>query len=265
MSQGYLVMAQGDFIEHAHALAQSIQDTQSSVAGISIITDRADLIDRSLFEHVIPLDLDQDLAKDSVWKIHNRCRFFELTPYDETVILDADMLFLEDVSHWWNHFAKFDMLFTSNVLTYRREWVRSSPYRKAFVANKLPNLYSAYAYFKKTDTAESVFALARSIIVNWDEWINRYAPEEKQPVPSLDLTLSLAIKLMGIENEVTSPLGYPTFTHMKSGCQGWQAYSEDWKTHLGIYKSLQGIRLGDYLQTGILHYVDKNFLKELNK
>jgi len=72
-------------------LALSIKATQTGVTRISVITDQPAAQD--LFDHVIDLP-KQDLSGDAEWKIHNRAYFYDLTPYDETVILDADMLFL---------------------------------------------------------------------------------------------------------------------------------------------------------------------------
>ena len=262
MSRGYLVMAQGNYLEMAIALAESIKKTQTTVNNISIVVD-SDTPEHPAVDQFIVLN--KDISGSAEWKIHNRAFFYELSPYDETVILDADMLFLEDVSHWWNHMSKFEMLCTSKVKTYRNQFVVDNPYRKAFVSNQLPNVYSAFTYFKKTELTKAVFNLVINIITYWDEWTLRYAPEDRQLQPSLDLALALAIKVIGIEDEVLSPFDFPTFTHMKSGCQGWKNYAEDWQAHLGVYNSDAGIRLGNHLQSGILHYVDKGFLKELHK
>ena len=262
MSRGYLVMAQGNYLEMAIALAESIKKTQTTVNNISIVVD-SETVDHPAVDKFIVLT--DDISGNAEWKIHNRAFFYELSPYDETVILDADMLFLEDVGHWWNYMSKFEMLCTSKVKTYRNQFVVDNPYRKTFISNQLPNVYSAFTYFKKTDLTKAVFNLVTNIIIYWDEWTLRYTPEDRQIRPSLDVALALAIKVIGIEDEVLSPFDFPTFTHMKSGCQGWKNYSEDWQAHLGVYNSDAGIRLGNHLQSGILHYVDKGFLKELCK
>jgi len=262
MSQGYLVMAQGaEYLEMAVALAKSIQQSQSLVKNISVITNQK-LVDKKVFDKVIKLK--NDISGDANWKIHNRCKFYDLTPYDETVILDADMLFIDDVSHWWNLFNKYEFLYTSKVRTYRGDLVKQNPYRKSFVLNNLPNVYSAFTYFKKCDKSKSVFDLVTSMMTNWDEWVGRYAPENKQEFPSLDLAIAMAVSILDIAGECESPVDFPTFTHMKSGCQGWKYYSEDWKTHLGIYNTKSGLRLGNHLQSGILHYTDKEFIKVLS-
>ena len=164
-------MAQGDYVSQAEALAKSITCTQSSTNKISVITDGNP--DPTLFDHVIPLE--KDISGNSTWKIHNRVQFYELSPYDETVILDADMLFLSDVSHWWTHMSTYELLLTNHVVNFRGGTVTQSPYRRTFTGNKLPNVYSAFAYFKKTVFVKDFFQLVENIIVNWSEWTDRYA------------------------------------------------------------------------------------------
>jgi len=257
MSQGYLVMAQGDYARHAEHLAKSIRQTQSSVNKISVITDQQ--VDNDLFDQVISIP-EIDLAVDSKWKIENRVYFYDLTPYDETVILDADMLFLSDVSAWWQMMNKYELLITSKVKTYRDTWVDVNPYRKAFAANGMPNTYSAFTYFKKSQQNQMFFTLLKSIITNWEQWSIRYIPEQRQRFPSIDLAMAMAVKILDIESEVTTKEDFPTFTHMKGGCQGWKTPVEDWDTVLNRYNTDQGIKLGPYIQYGILHYVQKDFV-----
>lgn len=256
MSKGYLVMAQGEqYARNAEHLARSIKATQSCISRLSVITDCE--VDNSLFDVVIRLE--DDLAANSQWKIENRVKFYDLTPYDETVILDADMLFLSDVSHWWKLFDKYDLLLTSRVLTYRAEEITNSPYRKTFVHNQLPNVYSAFTYFKKADLAEQFFQLVKSIVLNWDVWSSKFTPEYKQRNPSIDVAMSIAVKILDVEQEVTSKVSYPTFTHMKGLCQGWNTPIEDWHNALLISQG-PNIKLGAFDQTGILHYVKKDFV-----
>jgi hypothetical protein len=256
MTRGYLVMAQGDYLDMAIALAESIKKTQSTVNNISIIVD-CDVTKHSAVDHFI--ELPADISGNAEWKIHNRCQFYDLSPYNETVILDADMLFLNDVSWWWKHMSTYELLLSSRVKTYRGDWVKRSPYRKTFVANQLPDVYSAFVYFKRTPLVEEFFALVTSIVQNWNEWITRYAPEEQQLWPSIDVAMAIAVKILDCEAETTTTRSYPTFTHMKSGCQGWARYSEDWRVHLGVYPHADQLCLGDYIQSDVLHYVAKDF------
>lgn len=255
MTRGYLVMAQGPYVSQAEALAVSIAYTQSQVRSISVITDGSP--DASLFDQVIPLT--KDLSGNNDWKIHNRVQFYDLSPYDETVILDADMLFLTDISHWWTHISTYELLLTKHVLNFRGDTVTHSPYRETFVGNKLPNVYSAFAYFKKTQFVQEFFQLVENIVLNWSEWTSRHAARPPQNFPSLDVAMAMAVKLLDCESQVTSHRSYPTFTHMKSGCQGWKMYNEDWQQMLPYYIYNQRLKLGNYTQSGVLHYVKKDF------
>lgn len=255
MTRGYLVMAQGDYLSQAEALAKSIQCTQSGPNKISVITDGTP--DSTLFDHIIKLT--KDLSGDSAWKIHNRVQFYELSPYDETVILDADMLFLTDISHWWTHMNSYELLLTNRVVNFRGDTVQQSPYRRTFIGNKLPNIYSAFAYFKKTSLAKEFFKLTEHIICNWEIWVERYAAQSQQDFPSLDVAMAMAVKILGCEHQVTTNRTYPTFTHMKSGCQGWKMYNEDWQQMLPYYVYNQQLKIGNYIQSGVLHYVKKDF------
>lgn len=257
MTQGYLVLAQGGYAHLAEKLAESINATQSNGLRLSIITDEP--VDHSLFDRVIPLP-QEDLAEGQEWKIHNRVFFYDLTPYDETVILDADMLFLSDVSHWWKLFESYDLLLTNKVMTYRNTLIKDSPYRKTFRANQLPDVYSAFTYFKKSQLAQEFFQVVKQIILDWDKWTIQFAPLHRQKFSSIDLAMSIAVKVLDIEHETTTNFGFPTFTHMKAKCQGWRSVADDWSTVVGAYKNKDGIiEIGSYQQTGILHYVNKDF------
>lgn len=258
MTQGYLVMAQGEqYARQAEHLARSISKTQSGVNNLSVITDCD--VDVSVFDQVIKLTTD--LRPDSDWKIENRVQFYNLTPYDETVILDSDMLFLSDVSHWWKYLNNYELFLTNKVKTFRGEWVsEQNPYRRAFTTHNLPNVYSAFTYFKKTQLTTDFFELVKQIVLNWEQWINRYTPHYIQKFPSIDLAMSIAVSIMGIEDQVTSDDSFPTFTHMKAQLQGWKHKTERWEDLIGIYQTDTEIKLGPYKQSGILHYVKKDFV-----
>jgi len=257
MSKGYLVMAQGEkYARQSEHLAHSIRNTQSGVSRLSVITDQD--VDCTLFDKVI--SIDEDLAANSKWKIENRVKFYNLTPYEETVILDADMLFLSDVSHWWKMFEKYDLLLTSKVLTYRGMKIINSPYRKTFIHNQLPDVYSAFTYFKKSKITAEFFELVKHIVANWKDWTVRYSPEYSQKFPSIDVAMAIAVKILDIESQVISKFSYPTFTHMKDNCQGLATSNNKWTRVLGAYKGAASFKIGAFPQTGILHYVEKDFI-----
>lgn len=270
MSKGYVILAQNsgsnDYVSMAAACAFSIKATQSTVKNTTLITDVPDAVPYhyyDAFDKILPIRWFDD-AYDSSWKIENRWKLYHLTPYDETVILDADMLFLSDVSHWWDYMEKnFDLLITDKVFTYRNELITNSFYRKSFIDNNLPNCYSAFTYFKKKDSVREFWKLVEFIVKDWKTYYNAFMKKSKPNHLSIDIAFALAVKILGIENEVFSSLDIPTFTHMKSRDQGWVSYTDNWMNHAGVYLNDQcHLKIGNYQQTGIFHYTENSFFNE---
>ena len=182
MSQGYLVIAQNtyteDYLRQAYALALSIKLTQSTVNNISVAVDehtKQSIRSKHLkvFDNIIDIPWGDHASSES-WKIHNKWKYLYMTPYDETVVLDTDMIFPTDVSRWWPALAQKDFWATTHVKTYRGETVTSDYYRKVFTANNLPNIYTAFWYFRKSDVTSRVFEMAQFIFNNWQKTFQKY-------------------------------------------------------------------------------------------
>ena len=175
MKFGYLLIVAEhetvDYLKLAYALALSIKNTQrpgfDQVA--LVINGKQKLTDLNsswVFDHVI------EWNQETFW--NGRSWMDKLTPFEHTVCLDVDMLFLRDYSHWVEYFIENSELYVANKsYTYRGELVEDTHYRKAFVKNNLPNLYSFYTYFKKdSKIAQEFFELGRLIIKNPIEFSN---------------------------------------------------------------------------------------------
>lgn len=155
MSKGYIVIAQNNktvnYLEQAYALALNLKLTQSTVSNLTVCVDANTkaLIKtkhKQVFDHIVDIPWNDD-AENQPWKINNKWKFYHMSPYDETVILDTDMIFPTDVSYWWDMLSERDVWATTNVRTYRGDVVTSDYYRKYFVKNELPNVYTAFFYF----------------------------------------------------------------------------------------------------------------------
>jgi len=171
MNRGFCLLAQNNkdtnYIRQAYALAKSLHRYNDGQK-ISLITnDNVPKEWQEPFDKIIPIPWT-DSAEDSDWKIENRWKVYHASPYDETIVLEADMLILNDITHWWDELAKRELFFVSNVRTYRDELITNRYYRKTFDANKLPNLYSALHYFKKGDKAKEFYNLLEIIVNNWN-------------------------------------------------------------------------------------------------
>ena len=211
----------------------------------------------------MPFNDDAQLAD---WKINNKWKYYYMTPYDHTVILDTDMLFLSDVGHWWDYFANRDLTSPSQVKTYRNEIANNNSNRQTFLANNLPNIYTAFFHFNKnSDLAEEYFKLVEHIFRNYDTFKEDFLVPPRQTFLSADVVYALAGKILGIGDQICNKhLEYPTFVHMKSNVQGWgQGYSKNWTKHIGAYFSKDcNLKIGNYKQTLPFHYQDKEFLTD---
>lgn len=273
MSRGYIVIAQNtkkvDYLEQAYALAMNLKLTQSEVYKLSVCVDKETkkkitTKHKKVFDKIIDIPWG-DAAKDESWKIHNKWKYLYMTPYDETVVLDTDMIFPTDVSHWWDIMSQYDVWATTNVRTYRGDIVSSNYYRQYFVLNELPNVYTAYFYFKKSELASELFAMTEIIFQHWKRMFYKYMPKGKPDWLSGDVAFALAMQILGIENECTKDhiKNMPTFVHMKSHVQHVDGVTlnEKWTDSLPTYyRSYNNFKVGNFQQTLPFHYVEKDWL-----
>lgn len=262
MNFGYLLIVASnesvDYLKLAYGLALSIKNTQKpGYDKIALVIDDTSKVDELtsswVFDHVI------EWNQEKFWD--GRSWMDKLTPFDNTVCLDVDMLFTQDYSHWAEYFIDNSELYVANKsYTYRGELVNDTYYRKTFIKNKLPNLYSFYTFFKKdSKQAAEFFELGRQIIKNPTEFANVFLSEHKPKVIGTDEAFSLAAKLLDIVDEIAYPLDFPRVVHMKPMIQNWPWPADQWSDHVGFYLNKKGqLKIGNYQQNDIVHYVEKN-------
>jgi hypothetical protein len=262
MNFGYLiVVAEHDEIDYtqlAYALALTIKNTQKpGYDQVAIVTDDPKRISKLnsswVFDHII------EWNQETFWD--GRSWMDQLSPFEYTVCLDADMLFMRDYSHWIDYFIKNSELYIANKsYTYRGEVVEDEYYRRAFIRNKLPNFYSFYTFFKKdSEKAKEFFELGRYIIKNPAEFSNVFLADYKPKVVGTDEAFALSAKILGIEDDIGYELEFPRVVHMKPMIQNWPWPAKAWSDHVGFYLNKQGqLKIGNYQQHDIVHYVEKD-------
>ena len=106
MDKGYVMVAMGDdYVLQACLCAISIKKTQT-IKNVTLITsDKVQDKYKNLFDKIIEVPWHDKHSK-SFYKTEHRWKVFHLTPYEETVVLDTDMLFLSDISYWWKYFEQ---------------------------------------------------------------------------------------------------------------------------------------------------------------
>lgn len=260
MNRGFLTIAQNgkhDYVRMAYALAMSLKVSQTKYNKLSVIVNENEEIPEKylkVFDKIIYID-----KPDEDWKIQNKWSYFLLSPYDETIVLDTDMLFFTDISDWWDCMI-YDLEFTSSVKTFEGDIIHSDYYRKTFTNNKLPNLYTALFYFKKTKEVESYFKLVELMFKNWDDFYKKFLKEPPKFL-SGDVVYALASKVMfnrRWENHLN-------FVHMRSRLQddtmigAWNKYLPVFFTTFNDHISL---KVANFVQLFPFHYINKDFLNE---
>lgn len=262
MNFGYLIVIaehrEVDYLNLAYALALSIKTTQKpGYEKIALVIDNKERLNELtspwVFDQVIEWD------KETFWD--GRSWMYDLTPWEYTVCLDADMLFFRDYSHWIDFFIENTDLYVANKsFTYRGELVESDYYRKTFTANNLPNLYSFYTFFKKPESSvKEFFDLAKIILKNPNEFSNLYLNNYKPKVMGTDESFALASKILDNADKIAFPLEFPRVVHMKPMIQNFPWPADCWSDHLGFYFTEDcQLKIGNYQQQDIFHYVEKD-------
>lgn len=262
-SRGFFIFVQHsemkDYINQAVSLAKTIQ-LHNKINKVSIMTNCILTEEqKTCFDKIYNIP-GIDEAESHKWKIHNRHKIYATSPYDETIVLDSDMLFLSNIDHWWDILHKTDLYFTDSVVNFLGETVNDTFYRKTFVKNKLPNVYCGMFYFKKNNFNEKFFNLLTHVMHNYEEYAHRYCRAHIQSWCSLDVSTAIVCKMMGVKNKIKYK--ELTFTHMKSNLQNWNV-EENWLKEIPVsFDEHLNIKINSVRQQGLLHYVQDNFLNQ---
>jgi hypothetical protein len=267
VSKGFVVLAQNtdciDYVRQAYALALSIKISQKNIKSISIITnDDVPSQYKSVFDNIIPIPWN-DAAEASEWKVENRWKIFHVSPYDETIVLDTDMLLLEDINIWWDYCSNHDLKFCSKIKNYKQDYVIDTIHRKAFISNNLSNPYFALHYFKKSDIAYKFYKVLEFVSTNWEWCYTKFAPIAYQNWLSMDLATAIAIEIMGLQQTAIDNCLPFEFVHMKPPIQGWKPVPTSWQDTIPyVFNSNGDLIVGNIKQSKLFHYVEKNFITD---
>ena len=171
--KGYFTFAQNgdvDYLELAYLQALSIKVTQGINSYAVAVDEKTEALvtdkHRKVFDYVLRIP-GKDEAEDDSWKLANEWKVWRMTPFKETVKLDSDILFSRNIDHWWHIMQQKDVCCANRVRSYESKVSNDMTYRKLFVQNNLPNVYSGFTYFRYTQTSMEFFSLVKDIYHNW--------------------------------------------------------------------------------------------------
>ena len=233
MSTGIMIFAMGErYIRQGQALIKSLEYHNSN----------------------IQVHMLSETYADTRYLTDIRSKVFELSPFDNTIVVDSDIVFCSNIDSIIEKLNQQDFFMPTSVRTYRNEVVTSNYYRKAFEKNNLPNVYVAFSYFRKNEKTKKYFETLKLVNENWQHFYKIFCPNYMPKQPSMDVNHAICLLLHPeIENNQVDV----NLVHLKSKIQNWKTSPNDWREKVSAYLPNPGeLWIGNYKQTGIVHYTE---------
>ena len=253
MTRGFVIVAENnattDYMKCAEVLARSLKKVMPDCSVTLLSNDKTSYP----FDHIIELEV---IAPSDQYRISNDVQAYTLSPYDETIKLEADMILPRSIEHWWDVLGQQDVVISTTIRNFKGEISDCRVYRRFIDDNALPDVYNAITYFKKSDTATQFFEVVKNVAENWDEFkaILQCNPQEEV---STDWAYAIASHIVGVEKTTMPSFTEMGMTHMKQYVNGLP--SDDW-THTLVYELLPDVlRVNTYVQNYPFHYHSKTF------
>jgi hypothetical protein len=216
---------------------------------------RESILDHHPHAHVMIVTSDM-LPEGNQGGYANDWQCFRISPYRETIKLEADMIAAGPIDHWWSLFELRDVVISVGARDIYDQTAAYRRYRRTFDANCLPDVYNAVTYWRLSTTARDFFSLVRSIFERWDDYraLLKYPDEQA----TTDVVYAMTAEIMGRET-VTLPAGLgPQIVHMKPGIMALRG--RDWTKELIWEKD--PVRINTVAQWGLVHYNIKSWAKQ---
>ena len=199
---------------------------------------------------------NEDLPPNAVTGYATDWHVAKLSPYRQTIKLEADMLVVSPIDHWWKMFEHRDVVISTGCRDYYNQQSTSRFYRKVFDDNNLPDVYNAITYWRVSALAQEFWQWVRIVFEQWDDFrkLLKFSNEEN---PTTDVVYAIVAQILGPE-QVTMPWAtYPKVVHMKQHIIGTQ--SSDWTKELVWERTTRGLRINTIEQWGCFHYNVKDW------
>ncbi len=133
-------------------------------------------------------------SKTLVWKNLSRADAFDITPYNETIVIDSDYIISSNnLNSIWNSNKEFAIFKHSNDIAGWRD-DRSFKHLNQY---SIPFFWATAFYFKKTKYTQAFFTLIKHIKTNWGYFRALYNIDSS--VFRNDFAFSIALHIMGEE------------------------------------------------------------------
>ena len=265
--QGFVTFAQNttevDYLELAYLQALNIKATQKNNRYAVIVDaatkEKVNEHHHSIFDYIIDLPIDNN-DPSSNWKLANEHQVFRLTPFKETIKLEADLLFTRSIDHWWTAFRLRNVCMSTLGKNYLSVESTVRKYRELLDSNNLPDVYNGLMYFRYSKEAHNFFAAAQLVWTHWST-IKSQLKNCTEETPSTDVMYALAAVMVGADECTMPSMDFLNFVHMKSGFNGWSD-SYSWLDTVVTERDGDIIRINNINQYHPVHYHDKTYANQ---
>ena len=206
-SRGALLFAfntdRTDYVEIARRATRLIHHTLN--LPVTLVTDTA--LSDDLFDHVVVVDntlKNYKMGEAGGWRNGDRWRAYELTPYDETLLIDSDYLQLDS-----NLLKLFDQMVDYRIMTHNNKPAGLWALNMGMFG--LPYQWATTILFKKTEKSEMLFNLVGRIQRNYYYYIKLYHIREANFRNDYAFTIANNV-LNGYDLEMSQGVPWPMLT-----------------------------------------------------
>ena len=165
------------------------------------------------FEHVIHADTGDinnktfdDYGNRASWHNTRRTDAYELTPFEQTLVLDADFVINSDMLYWYfDHSA--DFLCYKDAFSVGQVKDNCLDEYNTFGTHRFPMWWATVMLFRKSNTAAYIFDCMNMIRQNWKHYIDLYGIQS--PIYRNDFALSIALGIVSGHTLKVDTFGVP--------------------------------------------------------
>ena len=280
-SRGVLLMAMGNpnwgkmAVNLAMSLRYTYPDIKITLAQAGNGAAQLGAFGKTLFDRIIPIDEKYYTKEGRIEYLKAKLAMYKLSPYDETIFLDADMIWnpKRSIEGLFKELSKVDFtianrghmsLESENLSDEFGVWASPKKIKQVFKfkKGKYYNLSSEMVYFKKTKEVSALFADALKI---YDKNTYRFKLFNNAIPDELPLTISMIKNEIYPHKDNYKPIYWESAEHQH--LEGGALYSAYWAYSMGgaftetrmkkIYNNLVQYYCNQYSQRYPFKYVDK--------
>lgn len=190
---------------------------------VSLITDKP-CTGPSVFDQIFVVEAGTNGHKEGIpWKNLGRYRAYELSPYDQTLLLDVDYVVASDQLR--SLFGSGQDILSMRMAydaTGRRDYLDLN----WFGRHRMPSAWATVVYWRTSTAAEMIFDMMQMIQENWSHYKNIYQISEKKFRNDYALAIASNSVLGHLGHWPSIPWSMPT---VESSCELSQQEADRFK------------------------------------